>query len=124
MIKHSLADINRKLRRTRKEMAEAKKWRGIFFNLMFPLGLASSFGWVITHKIFEVVFDGSDVTQDTMRVKAIWNVAMYFIPGSAILLSLALLVMWLFYEVAYLCCAASCWSLSRRLQNTSSREAK
>lgn len=114
MIKHSHADINRKLRRTRKEMAEAKKWRDIFFNLMFPLGLASSFGWVITHKIFEVCFVGRDLNQDEMRVKAIWNVAMYFIPGSAIFLSLALLVMWLLYEVVYLWCAASYRSLSRK----------
>lgn len=114
MIKHSRADINRELRRITKEKAEAKKWADIFFNMMIPLGLAGLFGWVITHKIFEVVFDGSDVSQDTMRVKAIWNVAMYFIPGSAILLSLALLVMWLAYFAVYLSCAASCWSLSRK----------
>lgn len=114
MIKRNSADTNRELRSITKEKAEVKKWSDIFFNLMLLFALFGVLSWIASHKWFDLAFDGSNLSQDAMRVKAIWNVAMYLLPGSAVLMSLALMVMWLWYEMVNLWYSVSSWSLARK----------
>ncbi|WGE31022.1 hypothetical protein PHA77_18535 (plasmid) [Edwardsiella tarda] len=83
----------------------------VFSNLALVFWIVGFLAYQINHEIFDVAFSINKLDLDGQMVKAIWNVAMYIVPGVLLLFAIAFTVMWSVYCII----ALSFWIDLRRI---------
>ncbi|QPR26584.1 hypothetical protein I6G97_00020 (plasmid) [Edwardsiella hoshinae] len=83
----------------------------VFSNLALVFWIVGFLSYQISHEIFDVAFSINKLDLDGQMVKAIWNVAMYIVPGGLLLFAIAFTVVWIVYCII----ALSFWIDLRRM---------
>ncbi|SMG59863.1 hypothetical protein [Cedecea sp. NFIX57] len=106
-----------RIRSLRQEQARCDRRLTVWLEAGLALGVATVVSWTLSQQMFGAAFSVTSTDRETLLVQGIWNVLMYFVPGSLFALTAGCFAVGALNALGACLADVRCRWLTRRLRH-------